>query len=344
MSSVSHEICDSIVGTDNCGGFSCSHTSALSPFDELIHQLHNVISLPPSESVSYAMQANPYHQAMFSVLCDKKLPQIPKDDSVTQRSMEQSNKLDSMIHEFYQFPNDEGASSSMEDDQSLADYKSALEDVRVELIHHSGRMAQHGMDISSRLKEILERHRHSRPISLLDMEKSVEILESKHLHCQNELKQIMCHKLMLNRSKLDESRKKRRNFSKHATQILTRYFNSHVDTPYPSEEDKAKLALECNITVAQVSNWFGNKRIRYKRSLNNISQALPPYNSSEAIHTDQPSRTDPYSNSMYDNHGSFDYSVVAPPDNRLVDYNYNVQMQTFGSHHQMQINDRYSTT
>lgn len=36
---------------------------------------------------------------------------------------------------------------------------------------------------------------------------------------------------------------------------------------YPSEEAKEELARQCNVTVAQVSNWFGNKRIRYKKNL-----------------------------------------------------------------------------
>ena len=37
--------------------------------------------------------------------------------------------------------------------------------------------------------------------------------------------------------------------------------------PYPSEETKEELARQCGITVAQVNNWFGNKRIRYKKSM-----------------------------------------------------------------------------
>ena len=36
---------------------------------------------------------------------------------------------------------------------------------------------------------------------------------------------------------------------------------------YPGEEAKEELARQCNVTVAQVSNWFGNKRIRYKKNL-----------------------------------------------------------------------------
>jgi hypothetical protein len=36
--------------------------------------------------------------------------------------------------------------------------------------------------------------------------------------------------------------------------------------PYPDEQTKLELAKECGITLAQVSNWFGNKRIRFRKS------------------------------------------------------------------------------
>ena len=43
---------------------------------------------------------------------------------------------------------------------------------------------------------------------------------------------------------------------------------------YPSEEAKEELARQCNVTVAQVSNWFGNKRIRYKKNLGKEHHAV----------------------------------------------------------------------
>jgi len=47
-------------------------------------------------------------------------------------------------------------------------------------------------------------------------------------------------------------RRKRRNFSKQATEILNEYFYSHLSNPYPSEEAKEELARKCSITVSQV--------------------------------------------------------------------------------------------
>jgi len=48
-------------------------------------------------------------------------------------------------------------------------------------------------------------------------------------------------------------RRKRRNFSKQASEILNEYFYSHLSNPYPSEEAKEELARKCSITVSQVN-------------------------------------------------------------------------------------------
>lgn len=51
-------------------------------------------------------------------------------------------------------------------------------------------------------------------------------------------------------------RRKRRNFSKQATEVLNEYFYSHLSNPYPSEEAKEELAKQCGITVSQVKHFI----------------------------------------------------------------------------------------
>ncbi|CAH1787101.1 unnamed protein product [Owenia fusiformis] len=71
--------------------------------------------------------------------------------------------------------------------------------------------------------------------------------------------------------------RKRRNFSKTASEILNEYFYSHLSNPYPSEEAKEELARKCGISVSQVSNWFGNKRIRYKKNIGKAQEEANLY-------------------------------------------------------------------
>ena len=55
--------------------------------------------------------------------------------------------------------------------------------------------------------------------------------------------------------------------------ILTQWFDSHLDNPYPSEEEKHHLAAQCGISVNQVKSWFANKRNR----TNNTRKQVPNY-------------------------------------------------------------------
>jgi len=82
-----------------------------------------------------------------------------------------------------------------------------------------------------------------------------------------QLKQSTCEAVMILRSRFLDARRKRRNFTKTATEVLNEYFYANLSNPYPTEEVKDELARKCNITVSQVNNWFGNKRIRYKKNI-----------------------------------------------------------------------------
>ena len=56
------------------------------------------------------------------------------------------------------------------------------------------------------------------------------------------------------------SRKKKR-LERNVVEILR---NAYRDNPYPSEEEKEKIAVDCGISVRQVVNWMANRRSRDK--------------------------------------------------------------------------------
>lgn len=75
-----------------------------------------------------------------------------------------------------------------------------------------------------------------------------------------------------------QSKKKKKNFGKDATDhlnmwygkyyfLLTFRFFNHLHDPYPTDEEKKVLAQQTNLNLSQVNNWFGNKRMRYKRKM-----------------------------------------------------------------------------
>ena len=53
--------------------------------------------------------------------------------------------------------------------------------------------------------------------------------------------------------KVVAEKKERKNFAKDAVEELKKWFASHLDHPYPDEEDKEELARKTNLDVAQVS-------------------------------------------------------------------------------------------
>lgn len=50
--------------------------------------------------------------------------------------------------------------------------------------------------------------------------------------------------------------KKRQNFPKEATQILTDWLRTHYDHPYPSEQEKEELGKRAGLKVSQISGWM----------------------------------------------------------------------------------------
>ena len=85
---------------------------------------------------------------------------------------------------------------------------------------------------------LLREQSRTRPITATEIQRMVNIVHKKFQSIQSQLKQSTCEAVMILRSRFLDARRKRRNFSKKATEILNEYFYSHLANPYPSEEAK----------------------------------------------------------------------------------------------------------
>ncbi|UYV62835.1 PBX1 [Cordylochernes scorpioides] len=137
-------------------------------------------------------------------------------------------------------------------------------------------------EFTTHVMNLLREQSRTRPITPKEIERMVQIIHRKFNSIQVQLKQSTCEAVMILRSRFLDARRKRRNFSKQATEILNEYFYSHLSNPYPSEEAKEELARKCCITVSQVSNWFGNKRIRYKKNIGKAQEEANLYAAKKA--------------------------------------------------------------
>ncbi|CAH6779695.1 Pbx4 [Phodopus roborovskii] len=158
-----------------------------------------------------------------------------------------------------------------------SDYRAKLSQIRQ--IYHSEleKYEQACREFTTHVTNLLREQSRVRPVSSREMERMVDIIHGKFSAIQRQLKQSTCEVVMTLRSRLLDARRKRRNFSKHATEVLNEYFYSHLSNPYPSEETKEELARKGGITVSQVSNWFGNKRIRYKKNTGKFQEEATMY-------------------------------------------------------------------
>ncbi|XP_042686751.1 pre-B-cell leukemia transcription factor 3 isoform X3 [Centrocercus urophasianus] len=163
------------------------------------------------------------------------------------------------------------------------DYRAKLTQIRQ--IYHTEleKYEQACNEFTTHVMNLLREQSRTRPISPKEIERMVGIIHRKFSSIQMQLKQSTCEAVMILRSRFLDARRKRRNFSKQATEILNEYFYSHLSNPYPSEEAKEELAKKCSITVSQVSNWFGNKRIRYKKNIGKFQEEANLYAAKTAV-------------------------------------------------------------
>ena len=60
----------------------------------------------------------------------------------------------------------------------------------------------------------------------------------------------------------ESNRSRSRQLNSRAVALMTDWYERHIDSPYPSEEEKMMLAEQGNLTLSQVKAWFANKRNR----------------------------------------------------------------------------------
>ncbi|CAD6188390.1 unnamed protein product [Caenorhabditis auriculariae] len=232
-----------------------------------------------------ALSCHPMRPALFNVLCEVKektslsirtgVDETPEDPQLM--------RLDNMLVAEGVAGPDKGvplAGDASGGDQ--ADYRQKLLHIRQVYNEELRKYEDACAEFTQHVRSLLKDQSILRPINHKEIERMVCIIQKKFSGIQVQLKQSTCEAVMILRSRFLDARRKRRNFSKQATEVLNEYFYSHLSNPYPSEEAKEELARQCNITVSQVSNWFGNKRIRYKKNIAKAQEEANMYAAKKA--------------------------------------------------------------
>ncbi|XP_049665619.1 pre-B-cell leukemia transcription factor 4 isoform X1 [Accipiter gentilis] len=267
-------------------------------------------SLDEAQARKHALNCHRMKPALFSVLCEIKekteSSRLEKTSNIifllSIRGIQEEDppdaqlmRLDNMLlAEGVSGPEKRGRGGPMAvaatsggcpNDNSIehSDYRAKLSQIRQ--IYHSEleKYEQACSEFTTHVMNLLREQSRTRPISPKEIERMVNIIHGKFSTIQMQLKQSTCEAVMILRSRFLDARRKRRNFSKQATEVLNEYFYSHLSNPYPSEEAKEELAKKGGITVSQVSNWFGNKRIRYKKNMGKFQEEANIYAAKTAV-------------------------------------------------------------
>uniref|UniRef100_A0A674B395 Pre-B-cell leukemia transcription factor 3-like n=1 Tax=Salmo trutta TaxID=8032 RepID=A0A674B395_SALTR len=266
---------------------------------DILHQIMTITdqSLDEAQAKKHGLNCHRMKPALFSVLCE-----IKEKTGLSIRGAQEQDppdpqlmRLDNMLlAEGVSGPEKGGGSAAATAaaaaagggaDNSIehSDYRAKLTQIRQ--IYHTEleKYEQACNEFTTHVMNLLREQSRTRPISPKEIERMVGIIHRKFSSIQMQLKQSTCEAVMILRSRFLDARRKRRNFSKQATEILNEYFYSHLSNPYPSEEAKEELAKKCSITVSQVSNWFGNKRIRYKKNIGKFQEEANLYAAKTAV-------------------------------------------------------------
>jgi len=248
-----------------------------SDINQLLDQILNITeqSLDEAQARKHTLNCHRMKSALFSVLCEIKertvlsLRNVQDDCPPDPQLMRLDNML---VAEGIMGPDKGGApppQSMTQDGTAIehADYKNKLAQIRAIYQQEVEKYEQGCNEFTTHVMNLLREQSRTRPITPKEIERMVQIINKKFSAIQIQLKQSTCEAVMILRSRFLDARRKRRNFSKKSSEVLNEYFYSNLANPYPSEEVKEELARKCGITVSQVSNWFGNKRIRYKKNI-----------------------------------------------------------------------------
>merc|ERR1719341_2141078 len=255
----------------------------------ILDQIMAVTDQSLDEARKHTLNCHRMKPALFSVLCEIKektvinIRNCNDEDPPDPQLMRLDNML---IAEGVAGPEKGGganaalsasAASASETTIEHSDYRAKLGQIRTIYHQELEKYDQACNEFTTHVMNLLREQSRTRPITPKEIERMVQIIHRKFNSIQVQLKQSTCEAVMILRSRFLDARRKRRNFSKQASEILNEYFYSHLSNPYPTEEAKEELARKCGITVSQINNWFGNKRIRYKKNITKAQEEANMY-------------------------------------------------------------------
>uniref|UniRef100_A0A1I7XQV0 Homeobox domain-containing protein n=1 Tax=Heterorhabditis bacteriophora TaxID=37862 RepID=A0A1I7XQV0_HETBA len=212
---------------------------------------------------SHAVANNAYRQSLQDVLLERKeAVRSQLDPTMFEQRQITSYQIDQMLNTLSHSTQSLEDEKDEEVDELEKTCTEKMDQLKTTLKKTVAEMWQSCKTMEDEMSRVLKAQCILRPIDHQDRNRATQIVRRRYESAENEMKETTTNHILIMKTKMNEARKRRRNFSKEATTILQQYY---IDDPYPNEDRKMELAQKCKISLQQVSNWFGNHRIRAKK-------------------------------------------------------------------------------
>uniref|UniRef100_A0A8R1UIN2 Homeobox domain-containing protein n=1 Tax=Pristionchus pacificus TaxID=54126 RepID=A0A8R1UIN2_PRIPA len=204
-------------------------------------------------------------KAMFDLLVDNKesiADLLNERAEIVRKQISQSEKLDNML--FDCLAGAELGPPSPEpgepDPPNDGQYKFQLQAIKIKHTEMLEELEESRGEAEQKIEKMVDLQIPFRPISKEDHKRMIETSTARYSDVEERMK-----KSTASSSKLYEGN--------------DGDFDGmqHLNHPYPTDEEKNQLSYQCNISVQQITNWFGNRRVRQKRQADRPLQ--PPTSS-----------------------------------------------------------------
>uniref|UniRef100_A0A8C1PV08 PBC domain-containing protein n=1 Tax=Cyprinus carpio TaxID=7962 RepID=A0A8C1PV08_CYPCA len=245
---------------------------------DILHQIMTITdqSLDEAQAKKHGLNCHRMKPALFSVLCE-----IKEKTGLSIRGSQDEDppdpqlmRLDNMLlAEGVSGPEKGGGAAAVAvataavgvgADNSIehSDYRAKLSQIRQ--IYHTEleKYEQACNEFTTHVMNLLREQSRTRPISPKEIERMVNIIHRKFSSIQMQLKQSTCEAVMILRS---------------------RFLDARSETPSQSCIWQTFYNISSFASLSQVSNWFGNKRIRYKKNIGKFQEEANLYAAKTAV-------------------------------------------------------------
>lgn len=122
--------------------------------------------------------------------------------------------------------------------------------------------------IENSRNEAIQQVKNNNLLSMAQCQRELHLVHTQHdeqrMHLTNRVTaSLQLLKItMPSSSEVSSSKAKSRQLNTRAVEIMTDWYERHIDNPYPNDDEKQALADLGGLTLGQVKAWFANKRNR----------------------------------------------------------------------------------